>query len=247
MKSMLTVKWFTKFCTSLAAINSKKKKGVELKNTGDWSKYKPFVDQCLFDWLNPLMDLADVKFEVEGKESIPVDEPVIYTPNHSGVFDFPAIILNTPKPCAFISKKEAEKLPLVHTWMWLMDCVFIDRKNHRAAHGSLTEAIELVKNGRSMVIFPEGTRSKDGNIGVFKGGAMKIAMETGAKVVPVLLEGTRQIFEETGNIIPGKTVYVKFLEPIETKGLTREDFKKMPEEIRQRLISEREKHRNATR
>ncbi len=241
MKSMLTVKWFSQFALSLASINKKKKKAVELKNTGDWSKYKPFVDQCLFDWLNPLMKTAQIDFDVHGKEKIPVGEPIIYTPNHSGVFDFPAIILNTPEPCAFISKKEAQKLPLVKTWMWLMDCVFIDRKNHRAAHGSLNEAIELVKNGRSMVIFPEGTRSKDGNIGVFKGGAMKIAMETGAKVVPVLIENSRERLEATGNVTPG-TVRITFLDPIETKGLSREAFKKMPEEIRQSLIAEREKH-----
>lgn len=240
MKSLLTVKWFTKFATSLLGLHKELKKGVELKTNGEWGDYKPFVDETLYKWLNPLMDLAGVDFIVEGKENIPTDEPIIYTPNHSGVFDFPAIILNTPKPCAFISKKEAQKIPVVNKWMWLMDCVFIDRKNHRAAHSSLEEAIELVKNGRSMVIFPEGTRSKDGKIGVFKGGAMKIAMETGAKVVPVLLEGTRERLEATGNVVPG-TITVVFLPPIETKGLKREDFKRMPEEIRQMLNDERER------
>ena len=108
--------------------------------------------------------------------------------------------------------------------MWLMDCVFIDRKNKRAAHGSLQEAIELVKNGRSMVIFPEGTRSKDGQLGVFKGGAMKIAMETGAKVVP-------------------GTIYVTFWPAIETKGLSRDDFKRMPAAIRQMISDERDRQR----
>lgn len=244
MKSALTVKWFTKFCTSLVGLNPDLKKAMALKEQGKWEEYKPIVDGALYRWLNPLMDLAGINFVVKGKEKLPADEPLIYCPNHQGVFDFPAVILNVPKPCAFISKKEAEKLPLVHKWMWVMDCVFIDRSNHRAAHGSLNEAIELVKNGRSMVIYPEGTRSKTGEMAEFKGGAMKIAMESGARVVPVLLEGTRERLEKTGNIIPG-TVYVTFLDPIETKGLTREDFKKMPGEIRQQLLDERERQKEA--
>ena len=242
MKSLLTVKWVTKFVTSLVALNPELKKGIKLKESGDWNEYKPFVDAVLYKWLNPLIDMAGIKFVVKGKENIPENEPIIYTPNHSGVFDFPAVILNTPKPCAFISKKEAQKLPIVHKWMWLMDCVFIARKNKRAAHGSLQEAIELVRNGRSMVIFPEGTRSKDGQLGVFKGGAMKIAMETGAKVVPVLIEGTRERLEATGNIVPG-TIYVTFLPAIETKGLSRDDFKRMPAAIRQMISDERDRQR----
>ena len=94
----------------------------------------------------------------------------------------------------------------------------------------------------SIVIFPEGTRSKTGELGEFKGGAMKIAMETGAKVVPVLLEGTRERLEATGNVTAGK-VFVTFLDPIETKGLTKEDFFKMPAQIREIIGKEREVQR----
>ena len=243
MKSALTVKWFAKAVSSITKLGPELKKGTQLKNNGSWEDYKPFVDKVVKKWAQDLMDLAGVTFEVKGAENIPENEPVIYTPNHSGIFDFPAIMLNTPTVSSFISKIEAQKIPLVNKWMWLMDCVFIDRSNKRAAHGSLDEAIELVKNGRSMVIFPEGTRSKTGELGEFKGGAMKIAMKTGAKVVPVLIENSRERFEATGNITPG-TVKVTFLPPIVTEGLTREDFKPMPAQIRQMLIDEREKQRN---
>ena len=238
MKNALTVKWFAKFVTSMVAMNPKLKEAVKLKEQGKWEEYKPVVDAALYKWLVPLMSMAKINYVVKGKELIPENEPIIYTPNHQGFFDFPAVILNAPSPCTFISKKEAEKLPLIHKWMWVMDCVFIDRKDKRSAHGSLTEAIELVKNGRSMVIFPEGTRSKTGELGEFKGGAMKIAMETGAKVVPVLIEGTRERLEKTGNIVPG-TIYVTFLPPIETKGLSRQDFKAMPNQIRNMIAEKR--------
>lgn len=235
-----TLKWGAKFVTSLVKCNPALKKAKELKEKGTWDEYKSFVDKQLYDWLNPLVDLAGVTFVVKGKEKIPENEPIIYTPNHSGAFDIPAIILNTPQAPIFIAKKELRALPLIKDWMDVMDCVFVDRNNKNKARSSLHDAIEMVKKGRSIVVFPEGTRSKTGELGPFKGGAMKIAMETGAKVVPVLLEGTRGCLEETGNITAGE-ISVTFLDPINTQGLTKEDFFKMPEQIREIIIKEREK------
>lgn len=236
-----TFKWSTKFITSLLKLNPQLKKAVELKKNEPWKVYKEFVDDQLYKWLTPLIDMAGVTFDVSGQEKIPEGEPIIYTPNHSGMFDIPAIVLTAPKPPMFIAKKELGKLPILSKWMWVIDCVFVDRSNKDSARSSLHEAIEMVKNGRSLVIFPEGTRSKDGKLGVFKGGAMKIAMETGAKVVPVLIEGSRERLEETGNVVGG-VVKVTYLDPIETKGLTKEDFFAMPEQIRGLIQAERDKH-----
>lgn len=242
MANAFTVKWFSKLVTSLVKLNPRLKQAKELKKTKSWEEYKAFVDKQVYDWLNPLAEMAEVDFVIEGKEKIPENEPIIYTPNHAGLFDIPAVILAAPKPPIFMAKKEIASFPIVKDWMWVMDCVFVDRGNKKKARSSLHDAIEMVKNGRSIVIFPEGTRSKNGELGEFKGGAMKIAMETGAKVVPVLLEGTRERFEETGNITSG-TVYVKFLDPISTEGLTRDDFFKMPAEIRTLIQNERDKRK----
>ena len=130
-----TIKWFTQVVCSLLSLIPKMKKGVKLKNTGDISVYKPFVDEELRNWLNPLVKAAGVEFVVKGQENIPQDEAVIYVPNHQGIFDMPALILNTPTPCGFIAKKELRKVPIVRTWMWLLDCVFIDR--HQVADHTL--------------------------------------------------------------------------------------------------------------
>lgn len=239
--NIFTIKWGVKFITSLLKRTPALKQAKKLKATGIWEEYKPFVDKELFEWLNPVIKMAGVDFVAKGKENIPCDEPVIYTPNHSGMFDIPAIVLNTPKPPIFIAKKELSAIPFISDWMDVLDCVFVDRNNKNSARSSLHDAIEMVKNGRSIVVFPEGTRSKTGELGEFKGGAMKIAMETGAKVVPVLIEGTRERLEATGNVTAG-TVFVTFLEPIETKGLSKEDFFKMPAQIREIIKNEREKN-----
>lgn len=238
-----TIKWGAKFLNSLLKLNPELKKAKALKEQGIWREYKSFVDKQLYGWLNPLIDMAGVSFNVYGKENIPQNEPVIYTPNHAGMFDIPAIILNTPEPPIFIAKKELKSIPVLSDWMYVLDCVFVDRNNKNSARSSLHDAIEMVKNGRSIVVFPEGTRSKDGSLGKFKGGAMKIAMETGAKVVPVLLRGTRERLEEKGEVVPGE-VDVVFLPSIETKGLTKEEFFEMPEKIRQLIKAENEKFLN---
>ena len=231
-----TFTWFLKFASSLLRLLPKMKKGVKLKNTGDISVYKPFVDKELRNWLNPLIKAAGVDFVVKGKENIPENEAVIYVPNHQGIFDMPALILNTPTPCGFIAKKELQKVPIVRTWMWLLDCVFIDRENKREARVAIKEAIELINKGRSMVIFPEGTRSKDGIPLPFKSGVMMIAKETKAKIVPVVLEGIIDRFEGTKNITSG-TITVTFLPVIETENLSRDEMKAMPEQIRSKIVT----------
>lgn len=232
-----TILWFAKFGFSLIKLLPKMKKGVKLKNTGVIENYKPFVDETLKNWLNPLLKSAGVDFKVNGLENVPKDEPVIYVPNHQGIFDMPALILNAPTPCGFIAKKELQKIPVVRTWMWLLDCVFIDRQNKREARVAIKESIELINKGRSMVIFPEGTRSRDGVPLPFKSGVMMIAKETKAKIVPVVLEGIIDRFEGTKNITPG-TVTVTFLPPVETEGLSRDEVKEMPNKLREMIVSE---------
>ncbi len=236
-----TLKWFGKLVSSLVKYNSQLKNAKKLKETTDWRECKKVVDGYVCDWLKPLVDMAGVEFAVEGVDNVPRNEPVIYTPNHEGLFDIPAVILGAPEVPVFMAKKEIASFPIVKDWMWVMDCVFVDRKNKTQARSSLHNAIEMVKNGRSIVVFPEGTRSKNGELGEFKGGAMKIAMETGAKIVPVYLKGTRACFEETGNITSG-TVNVKFLEPIVTKGLSKEAFFEMPGKLRSIIQSEKDKN-----
>lgn len=233
-----TLKWFAKFFTSLVERNKKLKEVREMKRTMPWQEYRPTVDKEIKDWLRPLIDMAGVDFVVQGQEKIPVDEPVIFTPNHAGAFDIPAIVLTAPNSPIFMAKKELGQIPFLKEWMDAVDCVFVDRANKQSAHSSLQQAIDAVSDGRSLVIFPEGTRSKTGELGEFRGGAMKIAMETGAKVVPVLIEGTRARLEETGNVTAG-TVYVTYLDAIETKGLSKEEFFQMPSQIRALLLNER--------
>ncbi|MGB2991612.1 MAG: lysophospholipid acyltransferase family protein, partial [Paenisporosarcina sp.] len=98
-------------------------------------------------------------FKVEGLELIP-EETVLFVSNHEGNFDIPSLIAHIPKPFAFMSKVEVKKLPIIKDWMVAMNCVFIDRTNRRSSMRSITDMVSTLKAGHSMIIFPEGTRSK---------------------------------------------------------------------------------------
>ena len=132
-------------------------------------------------------------------------------------------------------------------------CVFVG--NHRSyydiplllagldrPHGilALNDATAIVESGRSFVIFPEGTRYKgeEGGAGEFKQGAFRIAVKTGAPVVPVAITGARALFENNGNLCHPGTVRIKVLPPIQTAGMSRAEQKQLPDAVRQTILAE---------
>lgn len=237
MKSVKTILWFTRFGGSLICLLPKKHKAEKLHKTGDYKIYKPYIDKLVLDWMMPLVAAAGVTYNVEGKENIPDDEAVLFVANHQSLFDFPAVLMCLKKPCAFVSKKEAASYPIVNDCMRLMDCVFIDRQNAREAIKALDEAAEIIRSGRSMVIFPEGTRTLNGEIGEFKNGAYKIVEKTHCKVIPLLIDGSDRAFEETGNIT-STVIRVKVFEPIDTKDMDRKTIKELMTPVREMLAKE---------
>ncbi|NMP37618.1 MAG: 1-acyl-sn-glycerol-3-phosphate acyltransferase [Clostridiales bacterium] len=234
-----TILWFARFIFSFILLLPKMHRCKKAKATLPMSESKPIIDKVLLTWLKKQLDFAGVTYEITGKERIP-DRPVLYVANHQGVFDFPALLFCTKTPCGFVAKKETLKLPLIRTWMSLIDCVFIDRQNPREAMKAINETVDKLNEGKSMTIFPEGTRSKDGQLGEFKGGAFKIAQKTRAPIVPVYIKGTRAAFEENKRIRKA-VVHVTILEPIYTEELTREEFKALPEKVKQMIQDEKDK------
>ena len=140
--------------------------------------------------------VCGVKLKVEGLENIPTDQGVVFVGNHSSIFDIVVFWGAMKKPVAFVAKSTIKKVPLLSTWMKLNHCVFLNRENPREAIKAITDAADNVKNNWNMFIFPEGTRSKDGNIAEFKEGSLKIASRAAAPVIPVAFTGTRAVFEK---------------------------------------------------
>ena len=162
---------------------------------------------------------------VEGRENIPEDdEGVIYAPNHNSICDVPLFYFGLKRFPGMMAKAELFKVPLVHGMLKSLNCIKIGRKSAHGVVEAIRESEKRIKEGGSLVIFPEGTRSKTGEIAAFKSGAFKVAERTGCRIVPVVIKNDRYLLENAGSfrIVP---LYIQFLPPIETSTLTPEERK----------------------
>lgn len=188
--------------------------------------------------------IAAGKTTVIGKEKIPTDRPVLFIGNHRSMLDVVICLSVIPFPVGFISKIELEKIPLLRMQMRDINCLFLDRKDDRKALKVILKAIELVKGGQSMFIFPEGTRSKEeGKFLPFHAGSFKIATKAKVPIVPVTIVGTGDILEDHFPKIKAAPVVVEFGEPIETASMSRDEQKELPERVRSLIMETYERDR----
>jgi 1-acyl-sn-glycerol-3-phosphate acyltransferase len=137
----------------------------------------------------------------------------------------------------FIAKKEIQKLPIISSWMRNLKCVFMDRKNIRQAVEAINEGVEILKQGYSTVIFPEGTRSRSDNMGEFKAGSFKLATKSGAPIIPVTIKGSYKLFEANGRMVKPADVEVIVSPPVQTANLSREEVNILPERVKEIIES----------
>lgn len=204
-------------------------------------KRDAYVEKIVTKWAKGLLFMAGAKVEVSGKENIPADRPCVFACNHQSFFDILVTLACLDKPHALLSKASIGKVPFIRLWMKELQCVFVDRDDMKAGIEAIKKMTDIVNNGYSAIIFPEGTRSKSGEIGEFKGGAFKIAQKTGAPIVPVALDGTYNLFEKNHHLIKSAKVKIHILPPIETAELSRAEFKELPEKTRAMVVEARNK------
>ncbi|WP_432361015.1 lysophospholipid acyltransferase family protein [Sporosarcina sp. UB5] len=188
----------------------------KLNKTGKKKEKLELMDRIILKCTNKLIKISGADLTVTGTENIPLDEPVLYVSNHQGNMDIPILYSTAPQTMAFVAKKEMEKIPMLGFWMKQRGCVFIDRENARSSLKSINEAIEKLKSGTSIAIFPEGTRSKSPTIGDFKPGSLRIAIKAGVKVIPVTIKDSYKLISEKGKNTPAQ-VSVHYSEPIDPK------------------------------
>ena len=179
--------------------------------------------------------ISGVKLEVNGLDNIPDDQAVLFVGNHISFFD---IIVTYPlmkRPTGYIAKKEIRKVPFLSWWMYFVNCIFLDRKNPRQGLKSVLEASEKIKNGTSIFLFPEGTRSKDGKLAEFKDGGFKIATKAKAPIIPIGIQGTSDILENHFPIIKSGKVIVNFGKPVYTSEMSKAEQKSLPNLVRKQV------------
>lgn len=173
---------------------------------------------CLF--------LAGTKVIVKGEENVPVDEPVLYIGNHRSYFDILITYIRVPRPTGYIAKKEMLKWPLLVNWMRNLHCLFLDRRDIKQGLKVILEAIEKVKSGISICIFPEGTRNRTNHTFMeFHEGSFKIASKTGCAIVPMAIYNSADIFEDHLPKVKKTTVILEYCKPVYVWDLSKEDQK----------------------
>lgn len=165
-------------------------------------------------WARFLIAMAGIKVRVSGLENVPCDGPVLFISNHQSNFDIPVLLGSINKSKGFLAKIELTKFPVIHSWMKKMDCVFIDRSDRRQSLKAIHKCIEVIKSGQSMVIFPEGTRSRGPDMGQFKKGSLRVAEKVQIPVIPVVINGTYKLMEANNNKIKPEDVEIKLLRPV---------------------------------
>jgi 1-acyl-sn-glycerol-3-phosphate acyltransferase len=225
--------WYIVFFSTIivsipAMIRSKMltKKGLE-------EKRDKLVYKVTKTWASTLLKVAGVKVTVHGLENIPKNTNVLYIGNHQGNFDIPIYMSQIPGLKGFVSKIEVKKIPGVRTWMEYMYCVFMDRSNIRKSGEAIIEGIKILKKGHSIVIFPEGTRSKGDKMGEFKAGSFKLATKSKVPIVPVTMNGSYRIMETSKKkwIINPAHVDLYIHPAIETSNLSKEEQDILPKKV----------------
>ncbi|HWJ03185.1 MAG TPA: lysophospholipid acyltransferase family protein [Verrucomicrobiae bacterium] len=167
------------------------------------------------NWAKALIKVSGTQVEVFGAEHVPADKSVLFVGNHQSDFDIPLYLGFIPGPKGFIAKIELSKAPVVSTWMTKMHCLFMDRKNLRQSVTVMRQAVEYLKSGYSLVIFPEGTRSKSSAMLEFKRGSLSIAEKAGVPIIPVTVVDSYKILEANkGFRITPAYVEIHISEPI---------------------------------
>jgi len=162
-----------------------------------------FLKWATRTWARLLIGIAGGKVEVSGMENLPAGG-VLFVANHQGAFDIPLLIGYVPGLKGFVAKKEVGRLPIAGIWMRLLGCIFLDRKDRRQSARAIARGIADLQSGRSLIVFPEGTRSQTGVMNRFKDGSFKLATRSGAAIVPLTIDGSYRLREgNRGRITPG--------------------------------------------
>lgn len=142
--------------------------------------------------------LFGMKIEILGKENIPANEPVIFVSNHQSMMDIKLALACIPVNISFISKDTVFKVPILGAYMTASGHIPIKRGEDRQAYATLLTAIKKLTERKSLVVFPEGTRSEDGQLGEFKRGISLIILKSGKRVVPMAIQGSNQFMPKRG-------------------------------------------------
>ena len=185
--------------------------------------------------------MVGVRIEVRGMENLEAGRNYIFMANHTSNLDPPVLLPTIPGRCSVLVKKELFRVPVLGTGMKMVSLVPVDRSDREAAIESVNAATAVLRQGLNMLIFPEGTRSRDGKLLPFKKGPFHLAIDAGVFVAPVTLLGTYELWPKSQFALRPGRVAVVFHQPIDPRSYADRDalMKAVAETIESALPAER--------
>jgi 1-acyl-sn-glycerol-3-phosphate acyltransferase len=188
-------------------------------------------------WGDAIVRKLRVDLRTEGETALPAG-PAVFVSNHESYADIPMFCAAVrDRQFGFVAKQNLSSIPIFGKWIADIRSVFIERDDPRASLKSIDEGVALLRRGFSLVVFPEGTRSKGGPMGAFKKGSLRLATKPGVTVIPVTHTGCYNIFEESGKVKKGRIVKFYIHPPIETAGMSRQEAAELPETVENTIRS----------
>ena len=188
-------------------------------------------------WARWILATSGLKVKVSGLENVSNEKPSIYMPNHASMVDIPILIHMLPVDLRFIFKKSITLVPLVGWAIVAMGMVPIDRGNRGKARESLRKAGERIRGGFHILVFPEGTRTRDGELLPFKKGGLVLALQESIDIVPVSLRGVRKLCSRNSIIPSAGTIEMVIHPRIQTQQFSYDDRNKLMTELRDTISS----------
>jgi len=192
-----------------------------------------FAHGCARAWAYLILKTTGVRVDVHGLERVTPGTPYVFASNHQSIYDIPALFWHLPFQLRILAKDSLGRFPFLGWHLSRTGHVLVQRQNPGSTVFNKVRA--LMREGHSLIVFPEGTRSADGRLGRFKGGIFLLAIDAGLPIVPVAIDGTRFVMRK-GRLMtcPGH-VRVEVFDPIDTTGLTRDDARALAERVRRTI------------
>ena len=184
-----------------------------------------------------LIKTSGVQLEIRGKKNIKDNKNYIFAPNHSSFMDFPVLFVAVNKYLVFVAKKELERIPIFKSILSISGSIFVNRDNTNDAIDSLDELKSDIKNTpRSVVVFPEGTRSNLNQLKSFKKGAAVLSINTGLPIIPVYIMGSSDWWNTKNFKRNSNKIVINFGQPIITESKQYKDRKNITNSIKKEII-----------
>lgn len=194
----------------------------------------PLIERIIRGWSRVWLLASGTRLEVEGADNIDPNRSYVVVANHLSTLDIMACLLAVPLPIRFLAKKELFRVPVLAQGMRMVGIIEVDREARGAIHSEVNrQSKELIEKGRSLIIYAEGTRPRDGVMKRFKKGAFTMAIGAGLPVLPLSIHGSFEAWPPGTPIVRGGLIRVVLDKPVETEGMTTADTGDLRDQVRE--------------